>query len=67
MEDGKWPLKYLDFAYSGLFVCNEPQNGWTDRAHILCGMGHKGLWIKEISKLVSKKIWLQILNWNKRA
>ena len=51
MEDGKWPLKYLDFAYSGLFVCNEPQNGWTDRAHILCGMWHKGLWIKEISKI----------------
>ena len=40
-----------------LFVSNSRQNGWTDRAQILCGTLHdpiKGLWMLRITKMCLK-------------
>ena len=46
-------------VFLAMFVSNKRQNGWTDRAQILCGTSHdprEGLWRIKISKLASNKI-----------
>ena len=56
----KWFLYlYIYFARLPvcLFVFNKRQNGWTDRAKILCGTLHdpgEGLWKIKISKIIQQ-------------
>ena len=43
----------LAVCLSDLFESNKRQNGWTDRAQILCGTSHdprEGLWMLRITK-----------------
>ena len=49
-----------------MFVSNKRQNGWTDRAQILCGTLRdptEGLWMIKISKICVEKFIILVKFW----
>ena len=61
--------KYFAWVSVCLFVSNKRQNGWTDRAQILCWTScdpRKGLWMIKIAKICVLKFFIFEKFW-KRA